>query len=247
MTRIKRDKKSVVVAGTAVGAVVAAFAILSTVGRDSIVIQFGIQAYRVITTVVVIAIAIIAILFVVALVRYLKSAVKQRPSAPPEPEAILSISKNLDSAKLKEKLVSYATKMESLELEFLKCVEQLSTMDRYQAKLEHLLDNNGAVALSDTKDVLDKVEQYLCKAIRKVLNYVDVVDEKSENDIEIIRQKLVVCHKDCRTQLDQVKDFLFVMVEFLNKQGGDDTTPETLDVYKQCILKSIHEDFGEGE
>ena len=114
-------------------------------------------------------------------------------------------------------------------------------------KLANLLSNNGAKNLSDTQDVLDQVEQYLCKAVRKVINYIDVADEHSEKDAKVILEKLETCYKDCQAQLDQVKEFLFIMAEFLNKQGSDDTTPETLDVYKQCILKSIHEEIQEKE
>ena len=109
-------------------------------------------------------------------------------------------------------------------------------------KIVRLLENNGVTSLSDTQEVLDKVEQYLCKEVRKVINLINVSDEESIEDAERINAQLRQCYKECQVQLDQVKDFLFTMAEFLNRQGSDDTTPETLEMYKKCILESIEKE-----
>lgn len=223
--------------------------ILLVVGRDSIVIQYGIHLYQLFCNGITVALIATVLLIILSAVRLILSLIQVKKAselapepAAPEPKAVLSVSKELDSAKLYEILTAYAAKSKVASKELLQCAMQLRTMDLYQEKLANLLQNNGAETLSDTKDVLDKVEQYLCKAIRKVINYIDVSDENSAKDAQMILQKLNACYQDCQKQLDQAKEFLFVMAEFLNKQGGDDTSPEMLNVYRTCILKSIHEE-----
>ena len=86
------------------------------------------------------------------------------------------------------------------------------------------------------------MEQYLCKNVRKVLNYLDVADSDVEKDVRLVEEKLVVCHEEGQKQLQQVQEFLFALTEFLNKQGEDDNSMEMLDIYKTTILSSIEEE-----
>ena len=245
---LNKKRKHLFIAGSAF-LVLLLLRFLLVVARDVIVIQYGIHLYQLFCNGITATLAVAVLLTIAAAVRFIlsfiqaKKASEPAPEPPvPEPEAVLSVSKELDSAKLYEILTAYAAKSKNASQELLQCAMQLRTMDLYQEKLVNLLQNNGAETMSDTKDVLDKVEQYLCKAIRKVINYIDVSDENSEKDAQVILQKLNACYQDCQRQLDQVKEFLFVMAEFLNKQGGDDTSPEMLNVYRTCILKSIHEE-----
>ena len=119
---------------------------------------------------------------------------------------------------------------------------QLDIMDEYQEKLVHLLETNGADSLSNTNEVLDQVEQYLCKNVRKVLNYMDVADEDNERDVEQVSLRLTACHEEGQKQLQQVQEFLFALAEFLNKQGDDDNSMDLLNIYKSTILSSIQDE-----
>ena len=115
-------------------------------------------------------------------------------------------------------------------------------MDEYQEKLVHLLETNGADSLSNTNEVLDQVEQYLCKNVRKVLNYMDVADEDNERDVGQVSLRLTACHEEGQKQLQQVQEFLFALAEFLNKQGDDDNSMDLLNIYKSTILSSIQDE-----
>lgn len=223
--------------------------------RDSIVIEYGIHLYRVLNTVSIVAVAVCTAALAAAgiLLAYRIISSKKAKSEEAEKEsdarreagerkAVLSVRKEMDSAKLYNILTEYASKSNAASEGLLKCALQLKTMDVYQEKLSRLLENNGVTSLSDTQEVLDKVEQYLCKEVRKVINLINVSDEESIEDAERINAQLRQCYKECQVQLDQVKDFLFTMAEFLNRQGSDDTTPETLEMYKKCILESIEKE-----
>lgn len=78
----------------------------------------------------------------------------------------------MDSEKIRGLLAEYAAqKWKALAQPLLQLKFQLDMMDEHQEKLSHLLDVNGADALANTEDILSRVEQYLCKNVRKVLNY----------------------------------------------------------------------------
>ncbi len=154
---------------------------------------------------------------------------------------VLSVSRKMDSKRIRGLLTDYAAeKWSALSQPLLQLKLQLDIMDEHQDKLSHLLDINGADALANTEDILDRVEQYLCKNVRKVLNYLDVADPVK--DVGLVRDKLAECHEEGNKQLTQVQEFLFALADFLNRQGEDDNSMELLDIYKSTILSSIEDD-----
>lgn len=229
-----------------------------------IVISYGIRFYRglrnaVFSVSAVISIAVTA-LYVSDLVKQRKwqsardeeaaRAEVKREEARQEEEKhreVLSVSKKMDSEKIRGLLAEYAAqKWSALAQPLMQLKLQLDMMDEHQEKLAHLLDVNGADALANTEDILDRVEQYLCKNVRKVLNYLDVADNEEEKDIRLVQEKLTVCHEEGQKQLQQVQEFLFALAEFLNKQGEDDNSMEMLDIYKSTILSSIEDEQKKG-
>ncbi len=229
-------------------------------GMHGIIISYGIRFYRSLRNVVYgisagISLAVTA-LYVCGLIRQKKwqaardEALAQdevrRQEAIQEKEKhkeVLSVSKKMDSQKIRELLTEYAAqKWGALAQPLMQLKLQLDLMDEHQEKLSHLLDINGADALANTEDILDRVEQYLCKNVRKVLNYLDVADSDEEKDVRLVQEKLHACHEEGQKQLVQVQEFLFALAEFLNRQGEDDNSMEMLDIYKSTILSSIEDE-----
>ena len=89
---------------------------------------------------------------------------------------------------------------------------------------------------------MNQVEQYICKKMLSVCNYISIVDTNDKNEVAKIKKKIDARIEDVSKQLDQVQEFLFNLADFLNKQNDDDATPETLEIYKTLILKSINDD-----
>ena len=233
-------------------------------GMHGIVINYGIRFYRSVRNILFSISAVIS-LSVTAL--YVSDVVKQRKwQAARDEEAaeaearrqeelrerekhreVLSVSKKMDSEKIRELLTEYAArKWKAMAQPLMQLKLQLDMMDEHQEKLSHLLDVNGADALANTEDILDRVEQYLCKNVRKVLNYLDVADDEEEKDVRLVQEKLAACHEAGQKQLQQVQEFLFALADFLNKQGEDDNSMEMLDIYKSTILSSIDEEQDRG-
>lgn len=118
-------------------------------------------------------------------------------------------------------------------------LRQMDEMNGYQAKLGRLLTNNGADYLDDTNGVLESVEQSILRKVRKVLNCFVVYETDSAEDVQKMQELLKETRDSNEAQLNNVKDFLFAITDFLNKQGDDNSGAEKLDIYKRTILESI--------
>ena len=118
-------------------------------------------------------------------------------------------------------------------------IRQMDDMNGYQAKLSRLLTNNGADYLDDTNGVLESVEQSILRKVRKVLNCFVVYETDSAEDVQKMQTLLKETRDSNEAQLNNVKDFLLAITDFLNKQGDDNTGAEKLDIYKRTILESI--------
>ena len=219
-----------------------------SLAKDAIIIQMGVVFFRKIRLATCIA---AGILLVIALLSMILSARRQSginnlqgetsSGENVSQEANLSVSSGLDAVKIQGLLQE---KLEGewgvCDHEIKSCLEQMKTMDRYQDKLNRLLKENGADALNDTEEILQRVEQYLCKNVRKVLNYMNVADPRDLSDQEMIRNKLKNCEEANSVQLDQTQQFLFALTEFLNRQGDEDTGTDMLEMYRQTILDSLN-------
>lgn len=118
------------------------------------------------------------------------------------------------------------------------CIHQFEQMDSYQERYSNLLKSNGANSLSDTEDVIDQVEQYMCKNARNIINFMNVADKDSQAEV---MEKLKKCQEENESLLKQTKDFIYAMTEFLNNQGGENDT-RILETYKTTILSTIRKE-----
>lgn len=217
--------------------------------KDSLIIQLGVVRYRNIRTAVFLvsdAVSIVSLLTILGLYRKgrresaARAAEAEEKLRASKPVAELSVHSRMDAQKIQDLL------QENMDGEWKVCGEeigvclsQMQAMDRYQDRLRRLLDKNGADALHDTEDILDQVEQFICKNVRKVLNYMDVADSEDPSDREMIQGRLQSCQETNAAQLEQTQKFLYALTEFLNRQGDGDTGADMLEMYRQTILDSL--------
>lgn len=124
-------------------------------------------------------------------------------------------------------------------------LHQMDDMNRYQGKLNKLITNNGAKYLNDSTEVLDNVEQYILRNVRKLLNCFDIYEATDISDTEKMQELLDKIEKDNTVQLYNVKEFLFAATDFVNQQGDDNTDIKKLNIYKETIISSLKEDSDE--
>ncbi len=118
-------------------------------------------------------------------------------------------------------------------------LRQMDDMNSYQAKLSRLLVNNGADYLDDTNGVLESVEQNILRKVRKVLNCFVVYEPSRVEDVQKMQTLLEETCASNESQLNNVKEFLLAITDFLNRQGDDNNGAEKLEIYKRTIMESI--------
>lgn len=220
--------------------------------RDNIIVYLGIGAFKTIRALLLGIMAVTGVGGIVSGIRLTgkmhaqiasdkeqqrKLEDQQRMEAPK-----LSVRDKLENSHLRDLLRKHMQKgWDVLGDSIMRCMGQLEQMDDYQERLSRLLKNNGAEMLYDTEDVLDRVEQYICRNVRKVLNYMDVSDPKLPGDVSMLKEKLADCFESNQEQLRQTQEFLFALTDFLNQQGDSENDASMLEVYKRTLLESIKE------
>ena len=179
--------------------------VLLVVNKTTIVIEKGIVLYRTLfwacTAVCLLLLAAVLIASAAAAAKRRKETLRQQEAEKARREddmaqraaaADLSVKKKLDASAIRQILgKEQAGRWNLLDGEIAACMVQLDRMDQYQARLKELLALNDALSLKDTEDVLDQVEQYLCKNMRKAINYLNILDPESPEDAKAAR-------KNCR-------------------------------------------------
>jgi len=226
--------------------------IATLLSKDSIIIYLGIGAYKVLRSILIGALALSAVGSAGSGIR-LAGQIRQQITSDRERQQIiedkqrqepprLSVKDKLENAYLRELLKKHMqNQWSNLTESITKCTSQLEQMDEYQDKLSRLLKNNGADMLYDTEDVLDRVEQYICRNVRKVLNYMEVADSRLPADSDMVKSKLADCWESNQEQLRQTQEFIFALTDFLNQQGDSENDATMLELYKKTILDSIKE------
>lgn len=233
-------------AGIAVAAVVAVFLF-----KDALVISAGIRTYRLIRILICAAVGVYAgrSLYLMKksaddekLLTEARNEYAERKRLEKISSARLSMKGRLRNHELRN-LLSQQTEetWRAVSETASKCVMQMKQMDNYQEKLHSLLEDNGADSFSDAEEVLDGAEQYMCRNVRKVLNYMSVADPKT--DAGMIEDKLKECVEKNGEQITQTQEFVYAMTEYLNHQGEDGADAGMLEIYKAAILKSIGEEI----
>ncbi len=244
--------------GTAFLAAAFLFKALVTVFEDTIIVYAGIRAFNTLSTITMIIFAIAAIgvlitfsLMMVSITKLKKQEAISKADEPSGP--VLKVRGELDPVLIKNNLISESEKwmasvsgMHSGEAGELNAAltgvrETMVQMDDYQLRLKNLLDSNGAEALRDTEEVLDRVEQHICRNVRKLLNIMTVSSPNTANDIDVIKLTAGNCAKDNNRLLGTTKEFLVAVTEFLNSQGDEGSSINEVEVYKKALASQIEE------
>lgn len=239
---MKRKKKKGIIAALIVLLLVSAGVIFLGFEKDNIVIYLGIGAYRVLHTIFLALEGAAALVFVIVALLTIRSGKKETKSEPKASKApSLSVKEKLHNASLRELLSAEADgRWKSLSPELHTTIRQMEQMDTYQERLHSLLKENDISALSDTEEVLEQAEQSLCQNVRKILNYMGVFDEK---DVDVVRTSVQKTNEKNQEQLNQVRDFVVAVTDFVNQQGTAHQDPDLLNTYKNMILDSLKEEL----
>ena len=231
---------------------------VATAFHNSIIVYAGIRVYRIIS--VITAILLIAgaagfiILAVIAAMAFMK--LKKQEALDDEGKAkgpVLKVKGDLDPVQIRNNLTAESDKWtnsvsgmhprakDKMKAALGSVSDTMLHMDDYQARLKNLLDSNGAEALRDTEEVLDRVEQHICRNVRKLLNIMTVSSPDSANDIEVVELTARNCAEDNNKLLATTKEFIVAVTQFLNSQGDSGSGISEIEVYKKALTTQIEE------
>ncbi|MBO4457405.1 MAG: hypothetical protein J5802_06785 [Butyrivibrio sp.] len=245
-----------------IGAVVLAIALglkfLVSANEDSLIVDVGIRIFGILSIIATAVLVVVALGFVVILAMFLTaSAALKKQKIIEEADSnvgpVLKVKGKLDPTQIRNSLlaegdnwikaITAANPKEADEMEeALSNVRQTMTkMDDYQQRLKNLLDSNGADALRDTEEVLDRVEQHLCRNVRKLLNIMTVSSPNTQNDLDVVELTAKNCAEDNDRLLKTTKEFIVAVTEFLNSQGDSGSDINEVEVYKNALTTQIEE------
>lgn len=244
----KKANGALIVSGILL-AVAAVLKLVTMAFGDTIIVYSGIRTYNALSSAASIFFFVVCIIFSIVLVLNMSSNAKskkeemiRRASEDNGPD--LKMKGDLDPVRVRENLKERAGDWGSdpyVEKAFSAIYKNMDDMDGYQAKLKKLLDSNGADALRDTEDVLNKVEQHICRNIRKLINIMTVLDSGSANDRELMLTTAKNCTEDNKKLLESTRNFIMAVSQFLNTQGEDSGTILEVESYKKILTDQIQE------
>ncbi|WP_029324659.1 hypothetical protein [Butyrivibrio sp. AE3004] len=217
--------------------------------KDTIIVYSGIRMYGVLNSITGIILLVSGVVFAAILIILASSYAKGRKEeiireVQNDKGPDLKMKGELDPVRIRENLKEKSSDWngdahisEALNAIYV----NMDDMDGYQAKLKELLDSNGADALRDTEEVLDKVEQHICRNVRKLINIMIVLDSRSENDKSLMLATTKKCTEDNKKLLDTTRNFMMAVSQFLNSQGEDGGTIEEVESYKKILTDQIQE------
>ncbi len=255
--KIKDDTKRFKVAAVFLAAAVVLRLLVSGL-EDAIIVYAGVRLFGTLSLILNIATVIAGVVFILFLALMLIHGNEQKKQeamneADSHQGPVLKVKGELDPVQIRDNLIAESDKwLETISQLYPKERGEMSTaitgvketmvqMDDYQLRLKNLLDNNGADALRDTEEVLDRVEQHICRNVRKLLNIMTVSSPKTQNDIDVVKLTATNCAEDNRRLLKTTKEFMVAITEFLNSQGDGDSSISEIEVYKKALASQIEE------
>lgn len=212
------------------------FLLLIIILKNSIIIGTGIRFYTHLFYLLIGLLVITLIVFAIMLLKEKSQEKAQKEILVKEEEkSNISSKKTLRNSQLRTILKDNANgEWSILSSEINKCIKQMEDMDEEQERLHILLKTNDVDILSDTEDILERVEQCMCKNTRKIINYMSVYHNDTD-DVNQMKDKLSICYRNNGNLLKEVHEFLLMLTEFLNSQDEnyDDTMLLT---YKETLI-----------
>lgn len=232
--------------------------LLVSAGSDTLIVYAGIRLFSTVsmltTLLIILGTAVFLIFLVMTCISYFslkkEEAIEEADS---NKGPVLKVKGSLDPVQIRnslisegDKWISYVSQINQGEASELSAAiagvkETMALMDDYQLRLKNLLDSNGADALRDTEEILDKVEQHICRNVRKLLNIMTVSTPNNQNDMDVVELAAKNCAQDNNSLLQTTKEFIVSVTEFLNSQGDSGSGISEVEIYKKALTSQMEE------
>lgn len=205
--------------------------------RDPIIINFRLKGYEMARNTTTIAVILFTVLLLIAVLKEQKRAepepVPEEP-AKPDPDVMTEHARSC----IYSDLSNYGTDKWLAIKSIKELLDQLDSMNEYQSKLDPLLDQNGYLGEKPAQ-IVQRLEDCMYVNIRKLLNYMSVLQKKSLSQMSA---KVQECIRKNAVLMNKTDEFILAIVDYVNsdmKPGEENRTKEYVDNYMYLVLDAI--------
>lgn len=123
-----------------------------------------------------------------------------------------------------------------------RCLEQMDRMDKYQVKLQSLIDANEAIYLNDTVAVLDQSEKRMCQNMRNIINSCILIEGTDEDESSLDQSIVSKSLQNNEDELEAVQTLLKYSVAYINNYNCNGINDRSeLDAWLKIMKSSTEE------
>ena len=208
-------------------------------GKDTMVINIGIRGYqsrRLACALFLAASSAWTVLSAISAARASRKAAGQAYEIPDPPEK--KTLTESDRNALYRELADFGAKKWSGMDGIPRLLKQLDSMDEYQGELGRLLEQTEYLKTKPA-EIVQRVEDCMYVNVRKLLNYMRIVQTKSRS---VMSEKIQECVQKNADLLKKTDDFVVAVVDYVNGDmvpGEEQKTKDYVDSYMFVVLEAI--------
>lgn len=232
------NKKKLIPPATCLIIAAALLAVLLA-NKDATVINEGIRGYRSRCLACALFLAVSAAwtaLSAIRVARASREAAHQEHAIPDPPEKKTLTEE--DRGNLYAELADFSTKKWYGMKGISELLDQLDSMNEYQGELGRLLEQTEYLKTKPA-EIVQRVEDCMYINIRKLLNYMRIIQTKSRS---VMSEKVQECVQKNADLLKKTDDFVVAVVDYVNGDmvpGEEQKTKDYVDSYMFVVLEAI--------
>lgn len=221
-----------------IGVTVVSFVLILLVQlfKDYVILYYGIRVFRMLrnlTSGLGIALASISIVLCILTLRASKKS--STVSGENDDCGLSRVEKSEIELQLFNALPKNSSVYKNAAMHLVKQLESTQTLMKNMQKLSGI--DKDCKEATDAIQLISKLETCMYYNIRKLINYVYVIDHVNST---LIEQKLSNCYNENESLVNKANDFAMAVADFINKDTDDDEQAlAQINAYKEVVLETI--------
>lgn len=224
-------------AGLALGALML---LVCVVSKNWLIIVHGVRTFKLLQTIAIIVTAIGALITIILSIPLLKTRSVRRREQKQQDQFMTNYAEDDANPELtRQMLIKFQRESAGFNQQINQCLAQMDRMDELQASQKRLLQANAALYLSETEEVLNQVERWICRNVRNIINLCIAAVRPEQLSEEQVDKFL----RDNESKLKDASELIRVSVERINQYAlrGSNSSSEVKH-WIEVIRESLKED-----
>ena len=201
--------------------------------KDTIVAYSGIGRYSMIINILALCMAVICLYLLEQFIKAKKEKIQERCAKKyrltKETKRSGRLEPTLIRKELDDEIGRWLTRLKDTDS---KKAEEMSSgrrsvkdtikdINEMQYSVKKLLEDDKTEVLEDTEDILDDIEQRICRNTRKLINVMTITSIWSDEDYAAVMQAMSECIENNRLLLEKAKGFMPEAGKLLTAENGN--------------------------